>query len=273
MAKAIPTTSSRLPSWTGRREKPASMATSRALGHRQVGLDRPHVGARHHDLAHDGVAEPDDGVDELALVGLDDLLLRMATSAMASSSDSRMPARLAVAGAHEEVGQAVEPGGEDAHGREGHQRRDDGRHEERGALGVVDGPVLGQRLGQDEDDHDLEEGGGQHPEGAEEPLRQDAHQSGGDQLADEHEQEDRVQERLGVLDQAHEPARSPAALVAQRQRLGLAGARQGRLGQRQQGRPHQQDDHHHHEDDVGRPEVPGGEHGCGHHAPRYEAAR
>ena len=37
-----------------------------------VALDGHHVGARHHDLAHDGVAELEDRVDHLALAGLDE---------------------------------------------------------------------------------------------------------------------------------------------------------------------------------------------------------
>ena len=42
---------------------------------RGLGLDGHHVGARHHHLAHDGVAELEDRVDELALLALDGLLV------------------------------------------------------------------------------------------------------------------------------------------------------------------------------------------------------
>ena len=38
-------------------------------------LDDQHVGARHHDLAHHGVAELEDRVDHLPLAGLDDRVL------------------------------------------------------------------------------------------------------------------------------------------------------------------------------------------------------
>ena len=148
-----------------------------------------------------------------------------------------------------------------------------GGHEQRRALGVVDGPVLGQRLGQHEDHDDLEEGGDQHAQRAEEPLRQDAHERGGHQLADQHEQKDRVQERLGVLDQSHEPARPSSALVAQRQGLGLAGTRQRGLGQRQQGRADEQHHDHPHQDDVGGPEVLGRRTQPRTRCPCYDAAR
>ena len=45
------------------------------VGDPEVGGDGDHVGAGHHDLADDGVAELDDRLDEAALLGLDDLVL------------------------------------------------------------------------------------------------------------------------------------------------------------------------------------------------------
>ena len=56
---------------TGIREKPGAQEQRHRLPQRLVVVDRDHVGARHHDLAHDGVAELEDRVDHLALVGLD----------------------------------------------------------------------------------------------------------------------------------------------------------------------------------------------------------
>ena len=49
---------------------PTAIARSSALAHGRAVRDVDHVGARHHHLAHDRVAELDDRVDELALVGL-----------------------------------------------------------------------------------------------------------------------------------------------------------------------------------------------------------
>ena len=78
----------------------------------------------------------------------------------------------------------------------------------RGALnsaarsGMLHGPVLRHRLAEHEDDHDLEDGGGHHPPGAEPVVGQDADQGGHHQLADQHEQQDRVEEALGVLGEA-----------------------------------------------------------------------
>ena len=52
-----------------------SMARSIASSIVCVGLDGDHVGARQHHLAHDGVAELEDRVDEPALLALDGLLV------------------------------------------------------------------------------------------------------------------------------------------------------------------------------------------------------
>ena len=51
------------------------MATSITSADPEVGRHRDHVGPRHHDLAHDRVAELDDLLDELALLGLDHVFL------------------------------------------------------------------------------------------------------------------------------------------------------------------------------------------------------
>ena len=55
----------------GRRDLPALIGQRDRLVDRRIGLDRDHVGPRHHDLAHDGVAELEDRVDQLAFARLD----------------------------------------------------------------------------------------------------------------------------------------------------------------------------------------------------------
>ena len=67
----MPTTSSRFSPITGIREKPLRSASDIAWREVLVALDEDHVGARHHHLAHDGVAELEHRVDHLALAGLD----------------------------------------------------------------------------------------------------------------------------------------------------------------------------------------------------------
>ena len=56
---------------TGIREKPERRNSDIAWRRRRVGVDADHVGARHHHLADEGVAELEDRVDHLALVVLD----------------------------------------------------------------------------------------------------------------------------------------------------------------------------------------------------------
>ena len=78
---------------------------------------------------------------------------------------------------------------------------------------------FGHRLEEDEDDHDFEHDAEQHAEAAEEVLGDDADQGGRDQLADQHQQQDRVEEVGRVLDQ---PGQLPgAALLLVDQGLGL----------------------------------------------------
>ena len=80
--------SSVVSSYAGRRDLPAAIAMRDRLVDGRVGLDRDHVGARQHHLAHDGVAELEDRVDELALLGLDRRPPAAATSAIVRISAS-----------------------------------------------------------------------------------------------------------------------------------------------------------------------------------------
>ncbi len=83
-----------------------------------IGFDRDHVGARHHDLAHDRVTEVEDRVDQLALFGLDRVLLRGDVGHRQDVGLGREGAHAhALAGQHD-VGEADEPAGEDAQRRE-----------------------------------------------------------------------------------------------------------------------------------------------------------
>ena len=50
------------------RETPGAEEQAHRRADRGVGVDRDHVGARNHHLAHDGVVELEDRVDELAVV-------------------------------------------------------------------------------------------------------------------------------------------------------------------------------------------------------------
>ena len=60
---------------TGMRLKPLRSASDMAWRSVLVALDEDDVGARHHHLADDGVAELEDGVDHHPLAVLDELVL------------------------------------------------------------------------------------------------------------------------------------------------------------------------------------------------------
>ena len=96
----------------GRRDLPAAIAIADRLVDGGVAVDRDHVGARHHHLAHDGVAELEDRVDELALLGLDRRFLRGDVGHREDLvlGDER-PAAQALARQHD-VGEADEAAGE-----------------------------------------------------------------------------------------------------------------------------------------------------------------
>ena len=185
-----------------------------------------------------------------------------ATSAMASSSDSVTLERatFSPAAADEQVGQPDQGVGDAPHQGEPDHGAHDGGRQQGGPLGVVHGPVLGDRLEEDEDDDHLEHGGHEHAQAAEPGRGQHPDQGGRDQLADQHQQQDRVQELLGVLDEAHQLA-GPAPVVVE-QGLGLhpRGAHQAGLGEGQEARQPEQDHDHRDQQPVDPPEAGGGGH-------------
>ena len=122
---------------------------------------------------------------------------------------------------------------------------DDGGHEggaeQRGPIGIVHGPVLGHRLEEDEDHHHLEDGADQDADATQEVLGHHADQRGRDQLADEDQEQDRVEELGRLLDEAGQLAGAPALLVHQRLGLDPVHAHQAGLGHGQDARGEQQD--------------------------------
>ena len=129
---------------------------------------------------------------------------------------------------------------------DGHDRR----AEQRRPVGIVHGPVLRDCFEEHEDDDHFEGGADQHADTAEDVLGHHADQGGRDQLADEHQEQDHVQEPLGVLDQARQLACAPSLLVDHGLRLDPVHAHQAGLGQRQQARGGEQDHDDDDEDDI-----------------------
>jgi hypothetical protein len=219
------------------------------LGDRLVALDGDHVRSGHHDLARDGVAEVDDRMDEGALFALDHVLLVRHVGhrlELGIGDVRRSDAVVALTRtADDQVGQPDEEGRDEADRGEADDNGHDGRAEERGPFGIVDRPVLRHCFEEHEDHDDLEGGSDQHADATEEMLGHDPDQRGRDQLADEHQEEDGVQEFRGILDQASQLAGAATPLVHHGLRLDPVHAHETGLGQRQHARGGEED----HDDD------------------------
>ena len=88
--------------------------------------------------------------------------------------------------------------------------RDEGAAEQSGAIGVAHGPLLRHGLGEHEDHDDLERGRDGDADRSEHLSGDDADERGGNELAEQDQQQDRREEGLGLLD---EPAQRPRARV------------------------------------------------------------
>lgn len=189
-------------------------------------LDDDHVGARDHHLAHDGVVELEDGVDELAVVLLEHLQLRGLVDhaeqlllARERGDGLRPPGRHPVAEGDERVGD-----GPDRHADHAHEQRRP--REQRAGVDAADGA----RARADEHERD----GG--------------HDRGGDQqrdppLVDRRGQRERDEHRgAGLGDDPHEPegvdARPGVGGDGEQRAAGARGGRElldVRAGQRRDG--------------------------------------
>ena len=100
--------------------------------------------------------------------------------------------------------------------REPDEGRDERRGQQRGAIGVAYGPLLRHGLGEHEDHDDFESRRDGDADRAEHLSGDDADERGGDELAEQDEQQDRGEERFGLLHEPAQRARSPLAGVLQR---------------------------------------------------------
>ena len=227
---------------------PAIASGDRQLEHlldERVRIDGDHVGPGHHHLAHDGVTELDDLMDERPLVGLDRLVLE----GDVGKGEQLGLGHVARAGPRapswrDDPGNPDQQSRDPTHGREPDDRRHDRRREQSRPIGVPHCPLFGNRLGEDEDDRDLERRGRCHAPPPEEVGGYDTDQRGCHQLAQQDHQKHRRQETLRVLHQPLQCPRTPVPPIDERLRLRTGGAGQAGLGQRERGRAgEQQEDH------------------------------
>ena len=214
----------------------------------RVGLDRDHVGTRHHHLAHDGVAELEDRVDELALFGLDRRLLRGDVGHREDLvlGDER-PTAQPLAGQHD-VGEADEAARE-------HPQRPEAREEHEqtatpastarsvcctaNVFGTTSKNVNTTMISMTMPTAT--------PAAPKRRFEHRAEQRRADHLRAEHEQQDAVERLLGMFEQ---PEHAPGALVAlfgERAQADPADPRERRLREREHARedPEHCDDEQH----------------------------
>ena len=173
-------------------------------------------------------------MDERPLLGVDHALLSGDIGHRQELSLCDESGSLGVAStAEDEISQTDEHRSKRSHGWEADEPTDHRCRCQRRSLRMVDGPVLGHRLEEDEDHHDLEHGCREHTPPAEPLISQDADQGGGDQLAHEHQQQHRVEESLRLLDQVHQGIGSPSTLRFERGCLDRGGPHEAGLGHRQ----------------------------------------
>ena len=220
---------------------------------RLVGLDGDHVGPGHHHLAHHRVAELDDRVDEGALLGLDHVVLEGHVGHGQQLGLGHGRAQVLALLADEQVGQA------DQRPRERCGRaRSATRADTSGALnraarsGWWTAQFLGTASPRTKMTTISNTVAATTPQAPNQLRGQDADQGGHHQLADQHQQEHRVEEPLRVLGEADQHPGPAPPVLDQGQRLGPAHADQAGLGQGQHGRGGQQDHHH----DEQRPRRP-----------------
>ncbi len=236
--------------------EPRAQAEGQRLAQRLVPLDEDHLGARHHHLLREGVAELEDGVDHLALVILDEVVGLGEVD------------HLAQLGLRGERALAVALAGGDGVADDDEQRRQRSEHggEERGRPGRRDRDPLGvlaaERAGGhadddvrgDDHDHDREEEREEGGRATRHDQGVDAHvadQDGGRDGGHRREEQQHVDVPGPVLQNADQPVRPSVAVLARIVDLGPADPADRRLGHRQQAREYDEHDGGDHQPRIG----------------------
>ena len=193
----MPTTSSTPSPRTGSRDRPDS--TERSSASRTVAVSAMSTMSMRGTITSRTMVSPNSMTEWMKLRSSDSIASSSwATSAMARTSDSvtrdvrpvgpNQPITVSAIDKQEVRDPLDRPELQyPAHDRRGGQRR---------RVGVLHRVVLRDRLEDDEDDDHFADGGDEQSGGAEEPAGEHADHRRRDQLADQHEQQDRVEELL-----------------------------------------------------------------------------
>ena len=163
-----------LPSYAGMRENPASIAV-RIPSSTVASISIATMSGRGSITSRTTrVAELEDRVDELALLVLDALLVGRDVGHRLEVLLGDERALLQPLARHHDVGEADEPAGEGAQGREVRDGVEEPGAAQRGAVGVLDRVRLRHDLGDDEEQHQLEHEADDDPDRPEVAVEQDA---------------------------------------------------------------------------------------------------
>ncbi len=199
---------------TGRRERPALDGEVEGVAHTRDVASMPTMSMRG-TITSRTIVSPNSITEWMKLRSSDSMASSSwATSAMASTSDSVMRGLLPLRAeqADHSVGDREQHDRDPADRPESQDAPHDRRARERRLVGVLNGEVLRDRLEGDEDDHDLAGRGDEDAGRAKEVAGEDADHRGRDQLADEHQQQQRVEELLGRLGERDERLGAVATL-------------------------------------------------------------
>ena len=252
----MPTTSSTPSPSTGRRERPDCTARSNAS--RTVAESAMSTMSVRGTITSRTMVSPNSMTEWMKLRSSDSIASSScATSAMARTSDSVTRDVRPVGPNQPMTVSAMESRKFETHlmGQNFRIRRTTGAAVKRRRVGVLHRVVLRDRFEDDEDDDDLDDGRDEQPGRAEEAAGEHADHGRRDQLADQHQQQDRVEELLRGLGEFDEGLGPVATLVAQRPRARLVHAHERGLGDGEEPREDQQ--HRDGDAEVGVPGRPG----------------
>ena len=240
----MPMTSSTLSPSTGIRDRPVAIARSRAW--RTVAVWAMSTMSMRGTITSRTIVSPNSITEWMKLRSSEAIASSSwATSAIARTSDSVIRWVWRVSPKRPMTPWAIESSKlrDPLDGPELEQGTDDRRRRERRVVGVLDREVLRDRLEDHEDHHDLAHRRDEHARGAEESTGEHADHRRRDQLADQHQQQQWVEELLGRLGELRQRLGSASSLVSKRTSARLVHAHERGLGEREEAREQEQDHH------------------------------
>ena len=209
---------------------------------RVVGVDRDHVGARQHHLAHDGVTELEDRVDQPTFLAFDGVLAGRDVGHRAEVLLGDEGTLLQAPTGEDDVGDPDEQARQPTQRREVGEEPQHRGERERGALGVLHRERLRRDLADHEEQDDLQHDAEDDTDGSRGALQQHADERGGGELRDQHHEQHDVERLLGVFQHHDQSVRALVALFLERDGPDAAHADERGLRRGEEDRQDEQED-------------------------------